>query len=221
MRTKTMLLSALLGSLGSVSLMAQSTNVYSLNAVGYINVTIPPNYSIISCPLIASPDNTLNTLLSNTNGAYKGFKFYPFVNGAYGASDTATATKWAGGGTETLSPGQAAFIFNPGAAVTATFVGTVPSGGTNALIPGYNLVSTILPVTGALNAGLMDFTNSVNPDKAYTFDPVAQGYTTFSTKPNGQFVTPPTFTNIGTGFFYFNAQATTNNDWVENFTVGQ
>jgi hypothetical protein len=38
MRTKTMLLSALLGSLGSLSLMAQSTNVYSLKEVGYIKI---------------------------------------------------------------------------------------------------------------------------------------------------------------------------------------
>ena len=50
MRTKTMLLSALLGTLGSVSLMAQSTNVYSLNAVGYINVTVQPGFNIVSCP---------------------------------------------------------------------------------------------------------------------------------------------------------------------------
>ncbi len=70
-----MLLSALLGTLGSVSLMAQSTNVYSLNAVGYINVTIDPGYNIISCPLIASPDNTINTLLTNGTGQFKGFKF--------------------------------------------------------------------------------------------------------------------------------------------------
>ena len=48
MRTKTMLLSALLGGLGSVSLMAQSTNVYSLNAVGYINITVQNPATILS-----------------------------------------------------------------------------------------------------------------------------------------------------------------------------
>src|ERR1700689_2846186 len=106
MRTKTLLLSALLGSLGSVSLMAQSTNVYSLNAVGYINVTIPTGFSIISCPLVAAPDNTLNTLLNPSNGVFKGVKFYPWNTsaGSYGTSDSATAKAWAGGGLETLMP---------------------------------------------------------------------------------------------------------------------
>jgi hypothetical protein len=224
MRTKTMLLSALLGTLGSVSLMAQSTNVYSLNAVGYINVTIEPGYNIISCPLIASPDNTINTLLTNGTGQFKGFKFYPWdsATGSYGNSDSATASKWAGGGTETLLPGQAAFIYNPGAALTVTFVGTVPSGSlTNALYPGYNLVSSILPTSGLLNTNLMDFTGQVTGDKAYTFNSGAQGYDpSYSVKPNGQWVAPPNVTNVGGGLFYYNSQ-TKNNDWVENFSVGQ
>jgi hypothetical protein len=220
-----MLLSALLGSLGSVSLMAQSTNVYSLNAVGYINVTIPSEFSIISCPLMASPDNTLNTLFSNATGTYKGFKFYPWdtATGGYGASDTASATKWLGGGTETLNPGQAGFIFNPGAALTVTFVGQVPSGAlTNPLYPGFNLVSSILPTDGTLTNGLLDFTGAKNPDKAYTFDPSSQGYTTYSTKVDGEWIVAPVLTNLASGFFYFNAQAgVTNSTWVENFSVGQ
>ncbi|HUD47926.1 MAG TPA: hypothetical protein VMR33_13915 [Candidatus Baltobacteraceae bacterium] len=223
MRTKTMLLSALLGTLGSVSLMAQSTNVYSLNAVGYINVTIEPGYNIISCPLIASPDNTLNTLLSPTNGEFKGFKFYPWSAsaGTYGSSDTATAHAWAGGGTETLLPGQAGFIFNPGTSnVTATFVGTVPSGSlTNTLLPGFNLVSSILPTSGDIVTNtLTDFTTQKVGDKAYSYDPVA-GYTTYSVKPNGSWAVDPVQANVGGGFFYFSATAT--NDWVENFSVGQ
>jgi hypothetical protein len=225
MRTKTMLLSALLGTLGSVSLMAQSTNVYSLNAVGYINVTIEPGYNIISCPLIASPDNTINTLLTNGTGQFKGFKFYPWNSaaGAYGASDTATATKWAGGGTETLLPGQAGFIYNPGAATTVTFVGTVPSGSlTNALYPGYNLISSILPTSGLLTNGLMDFNGQVTGDKAYTFNAGAQGYDpSYSVKPNGQWVAAPNVTNVGSGLFYYNSQTKVTNDWVENFSVGQ
>jgi hypothetical protein len=53
MRTKTLALSAVLGMLGSASLVAQN-NVYSINAVGYINVTMPPGYSIVTCPLIAA-----------------------------------------------------------------------------------------------------------------------------------------------------------------------
>src|SRR5271170_1350131 len=99
MRTKTMLLSALLGTLGSVSLMAQSTNVYSLNAVGYITVTIPTNFSTISCPLITSPDNTLGTLFPASNTALNGLKIYIWNPGVgYGAAATYKNAKWINGG---------------------------------------------------------------------------------------------------------------------------
>src|SRR5208283_4972797 len=98
MRTKTMLLSALLGSLGSVSLMAQSTNVYSQNAVGYINVTIQPNYNIVTVPLLCSPDNTLNTLMPDTNGQYKGFKVYfSTPGGGFNQIETGNKSSWADG----------------------------------------------------------------------------------------------------------------------------
>jgi len=219
-----MLLSALLGTLGSVSLMAQ-TNVYSLNAVGYINVTIPPQYSIISCPLFASPDNTLSNLLNASTGTYKGFKFFPWdtATGSYGPSDSASALKWLGGGTETLNPGQAGFIFNPGSsAVTVTFVGTVPSGALpNPLYPGFNLLSSILPTDGTLTNGLLDFNNAVSKDKAFVFSPDTQGYVTYNTKASGAWIVAPVLTNLASGFFYFNSQTTVTNSWVENFSVGQ
>jgi hypothetical protein len=143
MRTKTLLLSALLGALGSVSVHAQ--NVYSLNAVGYINVSFAPGtYTILTCPLIASPDNTLNTLFPNTNGQYKKAQVFQFAGGTFtvtefGVSTNANPTGWATGGADvTLNPGQAVWFYNPtAAAMTATFVGTVPSGPqTNSLFLG-------------------------------------------------------------------------------------
>jgi hypothetical protein len=228
MRTKTILLSALLGALGSVSLMAQ-INVYSLNAVGYINVGLVPGYNIISCPLISSPDNTLNTLLTATNGTISGFKYYPWVAGSgYGASDTANAKKWLGGGNETLNPGQAGFLFvPPGATVTnLVFVGTVPDNAnynmTNWLYPGYNLLSSVLPTSGVLTNGLQDFNGQVAGDHVYTWNAAGQTYnSSYSVKANGSWITPPTISSVGTGFFYYNSQTTVTNTWVENFSVGQ
>jgi hypothetical protein len=228
MRTKTLLLSALLGSLGSVSLMAQSTNVYSLNAVGYINVTLPAggtggSFAIVSCPLIASPNNAISNLLNASSGAFKGYKFYGWSAGSYLPSDTATATKWAGGGNETLSPGQAGFISVPAGAAsqTVTFVGTVPSGSiTNPIPPGFTLLSSVLPTSGDLvTNSLTAFTTQKTGDKAYSYDPVA-GYTSYSVKPSGAWATDPQQPTVGGGIFYFNDQTTTNN-WVENFSVGQ
>jgi len=231
MRTKTLLLSALLGSLGSISLMAQ-TNVYSLNAVGYINVTLPPGgtagaFSIVSCPLMASPNNAISNLLNASSGAFKGYKFYGWSGGvgaSYLPADTASATKWLGGGTETLLPGQAAFISIPAgaAAQTVTFVGTVPSGSlTNFFYgPGYTLVSSILPTSGLLTNGLMNYNSATKGDQAYTFDNALQAYDPgYSTKASGQWITPPNITNVGSGFFYFTTNAL--ETWVENFSVGQ
>jgi len=150
MRTKTLALSALLGMLGSASLIAQ-TNVYSINAVGYVNVTLYPGFNLITCPLIASPDNTIATLLNNTNGQYQfgtgrnlhAATIFQYVNGpggpggnsGYIGGDTANMTNvpsgWAAGGTSTINPGDAIWFFNPGTIgsgsnMFATFVGTVP-----------------------------------------------------------------------------------------------
>jgi len=229
MRTKTILLSALLGSLGSVSLMAQSTNVYSLNAVGYINITAEPGYNIISCPLIASPDNTINTLLTNGTGQYKKWQFYSWspTTGMY-TQDAGVGAAWGSGGTETLNPGQAGWLYNPSnTPVTITFVGTVPSGSlTNKLAPGsFNLVGSILPTSGDLITNpLMNFSTAVKKDQVYVWNPgtslTSPGtYSQYSAVGTG-FVTHPIIPTVGAGFWYFNGTNVANN-WVENFSVGQ
>jgi hypothetical protein len=233
MRTKTIVLSALLGALGSVSVMAQ-TNVYSLNVVGYINVTMQPGYNIITCPLIASPDNTIATLLNNTNaqyqsGARSAATVFQFTGGTYSASDTAnftaTPSGWNNGGTITMNPGQAIFFYNPTVTnMTATFVGTVPTGPvTNALAPGYNLVGSIVPVVGDLvTNSISDFTNGASAgrttDQILTYAPGVgyQGYNDINS--NTWNPGDPTITNVYEGFFFINAFSTTNY-WVEDYTV--
>jgi hypothetical protein len=236
MRTKTLLLSALLGAIGSISVHAQS--VYSLNAVGYINVTFAAGtYTILTCPLQASPDNTLNTLLPNTNGQYKKAQVYQYTGGSYtvtefGVSTNANATGWATGGADvTINPGQAVFFYNPTAsAMTATFVGTVLTGPvTNALIPGYNLVGSMVPASGDLATNsIMSLTNYTKHDFVYTYDP-ASGYSGqdsvvapgIGTGYNNEWTLgDPIVSNVYDGFWYFN-NASTNNNWVENYSVSQ
>jgi hypothetical protein len=245
MRTKTLLLSALLGALGSVSVHAQ--NVYSLNAVGYINVTFAPaTYTILTVPLQASPDNTLNTLLPNTNGQYKKAQVFAFADGGFtvtefGVSTNANATGWATGGADiSLTPGSAVWFYNPtAAAMTATFVGTVLTGPqTNALIPGFNLIGSIVPASGDLSTNsIMEFTNFFKHDYVYTFDPVA-GYSGqdsivapgVGTGYNNEWTLgDPIISNVYDGFWYYNNSAAANsgtggvattNNWVENYSVG-
>jgi hypothetical protein len=245
MRTKTLALSALLGVLGSASVMAQ--NVYSINAVGYINVTFPANsYTILTDPLIASPDNTLNTVLPDVNGQYKKAKVYAFSGGNYTVTEVGVATGnnasgWEFGGADvTLNPGQAVFFYNStSAAMSATFVGTVPqtstpiaspnftAGLTNILTPGYNLVGSIVPASGDLSEGLAGLTNIFKKDFVYTYDPTNGGYSGKDvvsvagggTGYNNQWgLGDPIVDQTGYGFFYWNNQST-NNPWVQNFSV--
>jgi len=227
MRTKTVLLSALLGALGSVSVHAQ--NVYSLNAVGYINVTIYPGYNIVSCPLIASPDNTLNTLLPNTNGQYKKWQVYvynPTLANPY-VQDSGVASSWLGGGTETINPGQAVWLFNPSNVVsTVTFVGTVPTGPitTTLYSNSFNLISSAVPAQGdIITNSIMLFSNAVKKDQVYTYIPTnASPYSQYSATGNNLTTNwplgDPQLPVVGGGFWYFNAQAT-NNYWKENYSV--
>jgi hypothetical protein len=235
MRTKTLLLSALLGALGSVSVHAQ--NVYSLNAVGYINVTLSPGFNIITCPLINTPDNTIGTLVNNSTHAYNGDVVYFFnaTTGSY-SSDTASqrasfANGWNQGGTNVLAPGVACWFLNSASSnVVVTFVGTVPSGPvTNALLTGFNLVGSAVPASGDIvTNSLTGLTNYNVGDDVYTFNPATQtffeyisgargnsGYHNNWTAGSGD----PTTAYVYQGMFYLNNGATVN--WVENYSVGQ
>ncbi|MGD0813640.1 MAG: hypothetical protein ABSA83_08565 [Verrucomicrobiota bacterium] len=109
MRTKTLALSAVIGALGTAASMA--ANVYSVNAVGYINVTMPPGFSIVTCPLIVGTDteyaptyggvavtNDLNVVFNNDNGQYNSAEVFQFNNGAtFGNVDLGTAGVTAAG----------------------------------------------------------------------------------------------------------------------------
>jgi hypothetical protein len=230
MRTKTMLLSALLGGLGSVSVMAQ-TNVYSLNVVGYINATMPPGYTIITCPLIVSPNNTIATILNNTNSQFQNpgrgetAFVYEYTNGAY-LTDQAEAANapsgWANNGTITMNAGQAVFFYNPTTTnMYATFVGTVPSGSlTNYLAPGFNLVGSMVPMSGDLVTNpISDFaTNGASAGRSSDYALMTTpsvGYYEYLYSGGAWTPGDPTITNVYQGFFFYNAFAT--NNWIETY----
>jgi hypothetical protein len=185
MRTKIVLLSALLGALGSVSVMAQ-TNVYSLNAVGYINVTTYPGFNLISCPLMCvdtngNPNNTVGNVLNNSTGSLTGTTLYffspltgPSIDTAEnhtGKPSTTNADGWVSNGTNVLSPGVACWFENGSSGnITITFVGTVPTGPwTNTLYNGFNLVSSAVPSSGDI------ITNSIMGLTNYNLGATGQG----------------------------------------------
>jgi len=243
MRTKTLALSALLGVLGSASLMAQSTNVYSLNAVGYINATMYPGFNLLACPLICSPDNTVGTLFPN-GGAFSNqwagatvYQWSPAITNYLQDSASAKAANskgftngWLAGGTITLNPGQGMWFNNTGAATNVTFVGTVPQNGspylTNVLTPGFNMVASAIPMDGDLvvntNTLLVGFEGQ--GDQIYTWDPGLSppnydGTDTYGTKHGwNSGVSDPTTTNLTEGFWY-NVAGGSSETWTENFSI--
>jgi len=239
MRTKTLALSALVGVLGTAAALAQT--VYSVNTVGYINLTFPANsYTIFTVPLVCSPDNTLNTVLPNVNHQYNKAKVYSFAGGTYGVTEVGVGTGinptgWQTGGADvTLGPGSACFFYNSTtAAMSATVVGQVPSvPATNTLTPGWNLVGSILPASGDISTNPVSaLTNFNKQDFVYTYDPTNGGYSqktvALSTllgvgysNGHNRWGTPgdPSVDQVGYGFFYWNNQ-TTNEQWIENFVV--
>jgi hypothetical protein len=247
MRTKTVLLTALLGALGSVSVHAQ--NVYSLNAVGYINVTCPVGFSIISCPLIGSPDNTMNTVLNNGAGGYNGalngdivYFWQPSILnfsedlgkpvGTNPKSQTPNTNGWGANGTNILGPGVGAwFQNNSNTAITLTFVGQVPSAVTNTLGTGFSLVGIGIPTSGDVASNtLANLTNYNIGDQVYVYHPEITNFDTYtSVSPTskagghgygGDWLSAgdPIVPNVGEGFWY-DAYATI--QWVENYSVAQ
>jgi hypothetical protein len=231
MRTKTLVLSAIVGALSSASLMAQ---VYSLNAVGYVNVTLTPGFQIIANQLNTT-NNNLSPLLDSQvgDGFHDGLEFFKFNGSTYTALVTDSSNEpqppWDGPATTTtLNPGEAVFVYNPYTTnITLTFVGTVLQGSlTNTLGKGFSLASSIVPQAGRLDVDLG--LTEVDGDEIFQFNHATKAYDYYvgdsSNLPqppwdvsNSALPANPTVA-VGGGFFYYTA-VTGGNPWVRTFTV--
>lgn len=207
MRTKTLLLTAAVVAAGIATSSAQ---VFSVNAVGYVNVSVPKGFSMIANPLKAAtntvgalfasaPDGTVVYKFNSTTGAYSvnGKDFGDFANP-----------------TESLNPGDGAFINNPTAnAFTVTFVGEVVQGNqTNALPKGFSLKASIVPQQGQLDT-VLGFP-AVDGDTIYRFNN-ASGRYTIHNFDFGAWDSPPS-PAVGEAFFVKKVAAV---NWVRNFSV--
>jgi len=217
MRTKTLLLTVALAAAGAASAMAQ--NVYSVNAVGYANVSVPSGFSLIACPFVqTSGDYSLNTLIPPGNAALQDASIYRFVNGRFLPSFSYDQTDgWDPGATPqyaNLPLGEGAFILAP-QPVTLTFVGEVRQsvGGApidNAVPAGFSIRSSMVPQEGSLNtlqlfndnlqdASLYHFNTSTSPHR---YDPSASYDATDHWDPDYNL-------RIGEAFFILSPRATT------------
>jgi hypothetical protein len=210
MRTKTLILTAALGLVGIATSVAQ---VYSVNAVGYVNLTIGGGFSIIANPLDAGTgNNTVGKLLPTVPDGVTLFK--------YGnATGTYTSNIQDGGWSDenmTLNPGEGVFIKNPGAALTVTFVGEVPQGTASNfdnLPAGLQIIASKVPQAGKLEADLKFV--GADGDIVFRWETATQGYKSFIY--DGGWGEDPVI-NVGQGFFLKKAAA---GPWTRNFSVNQ
>jgi hypothetical protein len=215
MRTKTLLLTLALAAASAASSMAQ---VYSVNAVGYVNLTIPSGFSIIANQLNHSPDNTVGNVFGNPPNDVTLYLF----NNATSTYDIASYLGFLGAWDhpeKVVGPGKGIFIYNSGAPFTQTFVGEVPQGTLSTPIPvGFNLVASQVPQSGLLQSqlGYVPSTSGAS-DVVYRFNNATSQYNVYTYIGFlGQWDTEPQ-PNVGEGYFIFRADAGYN--WTRTFSV--
>lgn len=233
MRTKVIVCAAALAA-SLASSMAQ--NVYSLNVVGYVNVTLPANaFSLVANPLDASSGGTIVGGNDITN-LFKGMADSSTIQtwdpaGFGGLGDFSASTTYIGGiGWDAqlqMPPGKGVLLYNAGPALSVTFVGNVVQGPyTVATLNSgsFAMVGSPVPMSGSVTnstsqLGLVP----ADSDTIQKWDPAGFGgfgdWTAADTFIAGPNVWDPGTLTIGPGegFFYYRSGATTT--WQSNFTV--
>jgi len=228
MRTKSLLLAAVLGAAGIASSLAQ---VYSVNVVGYINLTLTPGLNLITVQLKGTNQN-VNTLLGTSTPIIPDNSLLFTWNAAgqrYDNALTGGGGVWYDGSgnpsTVTLSPGQAFFIQIAGTAnVTLTLVGEVPTGATPvSVVNGLGFYGDPAPVSQ--NTATNGFPIADN-DSLYTWNTAGQRWNTALTGVSAASGGPAWFDGsgnsvgfapaVGQGFAVLHTGAAT---WNRNFTV--
>jgi len=151
MRTKALILTAAVTAAGIATSTAQ---VFSVNAVGYVNTTIPAGkFALISNPLTAA-DNTIGALFGSVPPGTQLYKFRADASGwdqgIFDDIDNAILPE-SFANTELL-PGEGIFVRNnSNSDFTVTFVGEVPQGDlTNPVPQGLSVRSSQVPQSGTL-----------------------------------------------------------------------
>jgi hypothetical protein len=211
MRIKTLLVTAAL----AVTTIATATaQVYSVNAVGYVNLEIPPGFSMIANPLDAGAGN--NTVANLLPGVPEGTALYKFDSGTgqYTINDFIFG-EWSVP-TMSMAPGEGAFIRNPGAeAFTVTFVGEVMQGTLTTPIPaGFSILSSKVPQSAQLDT-VLGFP-AAEGDFVYRFSNALNQYSIHSFIFGEWDVAP--VPAVGESFFVNKAGAAT---WTRDFSVNQ
>jgi len=216
MKTKALLLAGLVSLAGIAASQAQT--VYSVNAVGFVNLSVPAGFSMIANPL-AGADSTVGTLLPSMPNNTKLYKFNP-ATGTYIINSYRTALGNWTDPTMTLAPGEGAFMQNvTGSPMTITFTGEVNQGAaasantTIALPAGFSIVSSKIPQAGQLDT-VLGFPIAHN-DKIYRYDNLSNSYIIYTYR-NGNWLGLTPSVAVGESFF---AQKVSATSWTRSFSV--
>jgi len=218
MRTKTLLLTAALAAAGLTSSMAQT--VFSVNAVGFVNVTVPANgFALLANPLNQTT-NDLATVLPDAPANTQVFEFNPAAGGFAIYTKRSTGA-WTGSGADTarLDPGEGFFVKNgnAAAAATLTFIGEVPQGNLSTPIQaGFNLLGSKVPQTGAVETDLK--LPAAANDVVFAFNSATQGYTQHTRRSTGAWTPAEPSVAVANGFWLRAAAA---GNWTRTFSVNQ
>ena len=221
MRTKTLLLTAALSAAGIATSMAQ---VYSVNAVGYVNTTLVPGFNLVSNPLDNKTGNTIGNLFgTGVQGTIPNnltvYHFNPdtdqFVTAVYDDLDGAFLP--ASAASTVIAPGNGVFVRNPTQAnLTVTFVGEVPQGpASNTQIPqGFSIKASTVPIAGTVSSmGLP----GAQGDRVFEWNSATQSFVTSAYDDLDQAWLPaPANLTVGEAFFIFKGAAAA---WNRNFSV--
>jgi hypothetical protein len=200
--------------------------VFSVNAVGYVNTPLVPGFNLVSNPLnnTAPNGNTIANLFgAGIQGTIpNGTTIYWFIPGTgfdlVSYDDLDAAFTPVAKATEVISPGEGVFVRNPSnAALTVTFVGEVPQGTLSHAVPaGFSIQASEVPQEG--NAATLAIPGQAN-DVIYLFDEAVQNYETpriFDDLDNNW--SPPLRNiQVGEAFFYLNRGAA--DTWTRTFSV--
>jgi len=187
---------------------ASAQSVYSVNAVGYVNLNLGNGFTMIANPLNTT-NNTFGVLLASVpdfttvykwNDVNQGFDIATFFLGSWDHPEY------------TLNVGEGAFIA-PGGPFTLTFVGEVLQGNlTNPVPANFSIRSSQVPqagTVGALGLTVNDF------DSLYKWNTVNQGYDIYTFFLGSWAPSEPSVT-VGESFFLSTGTAY---NWTRTFSV--
>jgi hypothetical protein len=197
-------------------------NVYSLNVVGYYNITVGANQKIMIANQLNTTNNSIGALLAPPM-VDNGDTLFKFSGGFSASTYSGDDGQWNPDPAVTLNPGEAAFI-KPVAARTLTFVGEVLQGSLTNTLP---LNTKVLRASMVPQQGLISTDLGVpyaNGDTAFTFNTAQNGggYSAYTySEDDGTWNPTEPVISVGQGFFYLKSATApaASANWVRNFTV--